>query len=110
MKVLTVKQYLRDKSLENIDERLTQAFVEYLLTKTDKAIRYEPNNFDSFYTTKLEVKFKLGQDFPLRDIYGRLLMICITNGASYVSFKRLEVTPEYTTGYRGILATIKIVK
>ncbi len=115
MKTLKIKEFIKNKSPENIDERLTQAFIEFLQRKRPSRIKYNESKDDLFFMTKLYVNLLLVEKFPLQAIYDELFDICHTNGLNALLINSLSVTPEiidvYNNNekYRGIVAYIKFV-
>lgn len=115
MKIQNVKTFLKNKSLETIDERLTQDFIDYLRFISSNSILYtqtEPTS--EFFITKLRVKFIVGKEFPLDEIYDELLTLCLTKNLKAIIVYKLLVTPEVidaesTEKYRGIMVFIKYV-
>ena len=110
--MLKVKEYIKRESLENIDERLTQAFVEYISGKSD--VIYEV--YDSrFFSTKLNTRLILKDGFPLSQIYSDLVSIVMRLNVRGIAISGLSVTPviidlDSKEEVRGIIACIKYIR
>ena len=115
-KILKVKKYLKEKYLENIDERLTQAFARYIqLGSSYKRIIYKKDE-PRCVCIKLKVKFIVSNGFSLPEIYAELITVFYKNNLTQLIVSAFYVTPEIMDVYnnnekfRGIIASIKYIK
>lgn len=128
MQILTVREYLINKSLENVyldsyihnesEELLTKAFLEYI--QSSQIIKYGGGDYtNGFFMTKLRVKLLLPGNLSLKAIYDELVDLVQRNGLKAILINKLMITPEIidsyglqdstTVRYRGIIASIKYV-
>lgn len=109
--MLKVKEYIKRESLENIDERLTKAFVEYISGKP--TIMYEVYD-PRFFHTKLKTKLILKDGFPLSQIYSDLVSLVERFAIRGIAISGLSVSPviiypDSKEEVRGIVACIKYI-
>lgn len=119
--MLKVKEYLKERSGGNINERINQAFAQYLFLHRVNFIQLKPDEQDCS-TTKLDIRFSLSlsdyEPIPyalLCEIHTCLFDIFKSNDdwMHGIILKELVVTPEimdvYNNNqmYRGILAILK---
>lgn len=114
-KILTVKQYIKEKALNSIDERLTQAFANYLQKYDVGPIKYV-KNVTGCFATKLKVKLVVSDEtnLPLKEIFSELVDLYHKNNQKQIIVSALWVTPVILDPnsieiHRGIIAVIKYV-
>lgn len=115
--MLKVKDYIKKKKKESIDEKLTEAFIEFIEGKT--FVKY----YSSFGASSTPVSFltKLKTDllsleapYPLKEIYEELTELCFDKNLNHIGFHKFHISPviintEHKGEVRGIIAQIKYV-
>lgn len=112
--MLKVKDYIKKKKKESIEEKMTEAFIKFIEGKSFVKYYTFPVNAVSF-SSKLKVNLlSLEEPYPLKEIYKELTDLCFDKNLNHIGFYKFTISPviisqEYKGEVRGIIAQIKYV-
>lgn len=112
--MLKVKDYIKKKKTESINEKLTEAFIKFIEGKSFVKHYSHFETSVSFSTKLRAVLFSLEEPYPLQEIYDELTNLCFDNHLSHIGFYKFHISPviintEHKGEVRGIIAQIKYV-